>query len=936
MGRAAGILGAILAAAGFAGGGPEIVTARLEWEPEALGEVDSDLLDFEKKLPPGLGPPVEARAPLYARLPLGPGDPVAIAITVAPEAPRLWIDRDLDGDLSRETPSPLAVDGNWLERRETVVARIPGEPAPVPVEIRFSLKSSSPAGVWRSTRVHRRGEVVLGGMLRKVALRDESESLRFDGTGKPSLLLDVDGDGVLEERKGSHEWIQPGKPFRVHDEGWTFRVPSPSGAAVEFTRLPEAPPEAPRRWVAEDRPSRWEKPTPPARTMDELTRAYQALRRDPEYDAVTPILREAGQHGTEEAFAFLKSVAERAPTPTVRGYAVWFMSNPAFLAKHGDTIAAFSRHPNSDIATSALHALYVSGNLGLEKICIELLASTESTVAADAALHLGYLESETSLRAASDAVTGHRLYSVREKAYEGLRTRTEGPPAEVMAAAARGDSIPLRIVALRDLFRGGSAGTRSLALESAEYASRTTSPRWPAFKSEDLRALAELLASFPDGECAVAVLDIAGRVDAEVRPRVVSRLARLRSREVVDRLLVEIRSRDDLRRELAARALAGIRDSRASPELLKQLQRERVPAVAAALVEALGEQRDPAAIGVLLQAARSQGAVHAAAVHALSLLGLGAPEAGKFLVDLLDAKAAEDRIAALGAVAASPDPSLLPKVVPSLPHDAWQVRSAAVEALRRIRTRECVPPLVARLGAEDSRRVRAAIGDALFEITGELFGDDAVLWQRWWKEKGGTFVIPAEVPRRVADDRGGTVAGFFGIPLDSDRVVFVLDRSGSMDGADVEAKPGEARAPTRLERALRETLTAADRLGSGARTNVVLFETEVTAWKERAIPMTPAARKDLGDFLRKQKPGAATNLYGGLEKALADPGVDTLVLLSDGYPNEGTWTSADDILDAVGRLNATRRIRIHCVAFGYESDLLRRLAKENSGIYVRR
>ena len=38
----------------------------------------------------------------------------------------------------------------------------------------------------------------------------------------------------------------------------------------------------------------------------------------------------------------------------------------------------------------------------------------------------------------------------------------------------------------------------------------------------------------------------------------------------------------------------------------------------------------------------------------------------------------------------------------------------------------------------------------------------------------------------------------------------------------------------------------------------------------------------------------------------------------------------------VRRENETRRIAIHCVAIGMESELLRKLAAENGGRYVRR
>ena len=79
-----------------------------------------------------------------------------------------------------------------------------------------------------------------------------------------------------------------------------------------------------------------------------------------------------------------------------------------------------------------------------------------------------------------------------------------------------------------------------------------------------------------------------------------------------------------------------------------------------------------------------------------------------------------------------------------------------------------------------------------------------------------------------------------------------------------------------------------------------------------------------------------TNLYDGLALALADEEVDTIFLLSDGVPGVGTYVAKDDILRAVKRLNQTKRVAIHAVSIGRDSALMRELAEENGGKYVRR
>ena len=66
------------------------------------------------------------------------------------------------------------------------------------------------------------------------------------------------------------------------------------------------------------------------------------------------------------------------------------------------------------------------------------------------------------------------------------------------------------------------------------------------------------------------------------------------------------------------------------------------------------------------------------------------------------------------------------------------------------------------------------------------------------------------------------------------------------------------------------------------------------------------------------------------------PDVDTIFLLSDGAPGAGKYVATPDILRAVRRENQTRRIAIHCVSIGMDSDLMKKLARENGGRYARR
>ena len=100
--------------------------------------------------------------------------------------------------------------------------------------------------------------------------------------------------------------------------------------------------------------------------------------------------------------------------------------------------------------------------------------------------------------------------------------------------------------------------------------------------------------------------------------------------------------------------------------------------------------------------------------------------------------------------------------------------------------------------------------------------------------------------------------------------------------------------------------------------------------------MTKSNRTDLETYLGARQSGGGTNLWSGLKRALTHEGVDSIFLLSDGEPSLGEFTEMRDILRETEKLNRLRRITIHCISVGRDSRLLKRLAADTGGRYVRR
>lgn len=290
----------------------------------------------------------------------------------------------------------------------------------------------------------------------------------------------------------------------------------------------------------------------------------------------------------------------------------------------------------------------------------------------------------------------------------------------------------------------------------------------------------------------------------------------------------------------------------------------------------------------------------------------------------------------------------------------WRVDVEIVELCRALRCTDAIPALIAVLERTNAAGLDEAgngflvtrAHEVLKGLTGAIFGpDEPGTWRAFWERERATFEMPP--PRDPHDGAGATSSGFFGIPIQGRRVLFLIDRSGSMGahhaplGADSGTSSGKAVPDsTRLAWAKHELLQAVDGLPRDAFFDVIIFSGGVDRWRGSLTPATEGRRKALREQLAVVEPGGGTNIWGALERALdlrsvrwgdASPAeVDEIFLLSDGEPSVGAITHTQDILDAVRESNRLRRVRIHTIYMGpSDSSFMQQLAAENSGRYVR-
>lgn len=346
-----------------------------------------------------------------------------------------------------------------------------------------------------------------------------------------------------------------------------------------------------------------------------------------------------------------------------------------------------------------------------------------------------------------------------------------------------------------------------------------------------------------------------------------------------------------------------------------------------------------------------------------SLAAIDHPDALRFVEEQTAAPEAAVRVAALGAIEGLGGYRALRPALKAIHDPVWQVQVAAVRILRKVGGSEAAWALADVLEKSEGR-VRGDALTGLRELTGQDFHENVHLWRGWLEREAGTLPKPTETENALAqkksakkgDEKPGRQTGFYGIDTPSKRLVYVIDYSGSMlepldakkentTGAD--NGPGRIGGKRKIDGAVTELLKSIDGLPKDASFNIVFFGTGVVTWQKEMQTATPEVKAAAKEFVLKQKPLGATNLFGGLESAFVFAGrgtfdkrykisIDSIYLLSDGSPTAGRFQAAGDILREIKALNSLSRVAIHCVGLGkfINAALLTGLTRDHDGVFV--
>jgi HEAT repeat protein len=234
------------------------------------------------------------------------------------------------------------------------------------------------------------------------------------------------------------------------------------------------------------------------------------------------------------------------------------------------------------------------------------------------------------------------------------------------------------------------------------------------------------------------------------------------------------------------------------------------------------------------------------------------------------------------------------------------VRQAAARGIGDAGLQEFVPELAERL--EDERiKTRDVAYEALVKISDRDLGYDASHWKAWFENRS-----ESETPQKTTPY--AAESSYFGVRVHSDRVLFIVDLSGSM------AYPW-GQETTRLDVARSELQAALQHLPSGTLFNIIAFSDSVKSWQRKESAATPKSVKSALKWMARvfKEPRGGTFMYAALEKAFTEnPQVDTIFLLSDGLATDGEPIVPDAIYESVNEWNRYRRVTIHTFALTLE------------------
>jgi HEAT repeat protein len=293
-------------------------------------------------------------------------------------------------------------------------------------------------------------------------------------------------------------------------------------------------------------------------------------------------------------------------------------------------------------------------------------------------------------------------------------------------------------------------------------------------------------------------------------------------------------------------------------------------------------------------------------------------------------------------------------LMPWLEGGIWEVRLAAAQALTQSGEKTLVPALIKMLPGT-SGRMNYEINECLKKLTGgaDKHGNYSA-WTAWWEKNENEFLAGTYVAALNDRSDGPGVTTFYGIPLHSTKVVFIIDVSLSMkdpstwkpeitDGIDkLEGERAIDIARYELRKIVRS-------IPEGALYDIIGMYGRLAMLSEKWVVAGGNSREKAIKFIQGLELKSGTDVHGAIIRALdfsggnwntppRDDSIDTVFILSDGSHSVGLMDRGqipDRILDAA----RFKRIAITAIAIDPPKDgreLLKKISEGTGGAFVPR
>ncbi len=411
-----------------------------------------------------------------------------------------------------------------------------------------------------------------------------------------------------------------------------------------------------------------------------------------------------------------------------------------------------------------------------------------------------------------------------------------------------------------------------------------------------------------------------------------------------------------LRQEIAREGIGGKSEDKVSGDVLDSC------------LKALRKIATPPVLAELLKVARS--AHENVRVRAYVIWALAEKGDLKDLADLVEDRSPVVQIAAMDGLAERADASSLPLFFRLLSENrTWEIKWSCLIALEKLADEKAIEPLIESLGrcrADEGRLKDQYIRILRKLLDSKLDSDDPSAWKSAWQaKKSGTESAPGTT---MAD-----MTQFYGLKTRSTRLVFVLDKTGSMmdvgsepehpaytlptEATGAEKEPALEKAAreecarivkrwsgitakTRIEVAKKELISTLFVLSPKVHFNILWYEALPSPWRQELVPATWPNKLEAMTATDKVVASGGTNLWDALELAFkmievptktgpnpvvldrkanyaaATGGADTFFLMTDGRPTVGKLLGTDEVISELKKVNRLRKVTIHTICVG--------------------